>query len=139
MKALLLCSLLVRICNGQTCTSPIQNNSGVVIRGSCPSSQVIAPVGSIVQLECSYSNSSGHFSFWNITDLEPIVGVDSPHSISVTVSSSGGDGYTILTLPVTKQDSVYVQCGLCKKGTCFFDPLQPTVISLPVQLISFGK
>ena len=57
----------------------------------------------------------------------------------VGVSGSGGNGYTTLTIPVTKQDLMDVQYGLCNGATCFTNPLQPTVISLPVHLISFGK
>ena len=53
----------------------------------------------------------------------------------VGVSGSGGNGFATLTLPVTKQDSLDVQCGLCDGGKCFTNQLQPTVISLLVLLI----
>ena len=53
MKTVLcVCSFLfVNLCNGQTCASPVYNNSGVTIRGPYRSSQVITPVGSSVQFE----------------------------------------------------------------------------------------
>ena len=46
---------------------------------------------------------------------------------------------TTVTLPVTEQDSLDVQCGLCIGIDCYQSPLLPTVISLLVQLISFRK
>ena len=138
---LLLCSLLVCFCNGQICTSPIYNNSGIIIRGPCPSSQVITPVGRTVMFECTYIFTTGSYSiFWNITNTEPNVGETRlQNGIVVGVSGTGGNGFTTLTLPVSKQDSLDVQCGLCNGGNCYRSPLLPTVISLPVQLISFGK
>ena len=137
---LLLSSLFVCLCNGQTYYSPVYNNSGIIIRGPCPSSQVITPVGSTVMFECTYIFTGSYFLLWNITGIEPIVGETIlADGTIVGVSGSGGNGYTTLTLPVTKQDSVDVQCGLCSGATCFTNPLQLTVISLPVQLISFGK
>ena len=132
-------TLLVYFSNAQTCTSPVYNNSaGVTIRGPCPSSQVIAPIGSTIKFECSYSYTVNDFTVWNITDIPLIVGPNVPlnTSIIVTVQGSSDGGYTTLTLPLTKQVSVDVQCGLF--NPCI-NPLQPTVISLPVQLISFGK
>ena len=134
--------LLVYVNNGQACTGPVYSNSGVTIRGPCPSSQVIAPVGSIVLFECSFSYTGNYFTLWNITDIVPIVGVNSPNfsNITITINSvSGSNGYTTVTLPITKQDSVDVQCGLCNGIDCYSKPLKVTVISLPVQLISFGK
>ena len=138
MKWLFLCSVLVYLCNGQTCTSPVYSNSGVTIKGPCPSSQVIAPVNSNVKFECSYSHTGSYLPFWNITDIEPIVNVNSPNSSIIVTSHGGSNGYTILILPVTKQDRLDVKCGLCSFSNCE-DPLQPTVVSLPVQMISFGK
>ena len=51
------------------------------------------------------------------------------------------NGFTRVEFPITKQHSVDVQCGLCSYlvGNCNTAAVQPTVISLPVQLISFGK
>ena len=142
ISVLLLFSFLVfYLCDGQTCTSPVYSNFGVTIRGPCPSSQVITPVDSML-LKCSFSHSGNYLSFWNITDIGFIVGVNSPNNSGITItinSVSSGNGFTTLTLPVTKQDLVNVRCGLCKGIDCFQNPLQPTVISLPVQLISFGK
>ena len=138
---LLVLTFLVYLCNGQTCTSSVYSNFGVTIRGPCPSSQVITPIGSML-LKCSFSHSGNYLSFWNITDIGFIVGVNSPNNSGITItinSVSSGNGFTTLTLPITKQDSVDVQCGLCNGKDCFQSPLQPTVISLPVQLISFGK
>ena len=61
------------------------------------------------------------------------------HQIAVYINC-GNNGFTILTLPVTKRDSLHIRCGLynAAENKCF-NSLQPTVISLPVQLISFGK
>ena len=142
LNFLFFCSLLVFLCNGQRCTSPVYTNSGVTITGPCPLSQVIAPVGSTVLFDCSFSYAVNYFTLWNITNIVPIVGVNSPinSNITITINSiSSGNGYTTLTLPVTKQDSVDVQCGLCNGIDCYLTPLQVTIISLPVQLISFGK
>ena len=138
---LILCSLLVYLCNGQDCTSPVYSNSGITIRGPCPSSQVIAPVGNTIKFECSYSHTGTYLSFWNITDIVPIVSSNVPSNSSIDVTINGGNnGFTMLTLPVTKQDSLHIQCGLCNaaENKCF-NSLQPTVMSLPIQLISFGK
>ena len=140
MLILLFCSLLVCLCNGQTCTSPVYSSSGATIRGPCPSSQIITPVSSML-LKCSFSYSGNYLSFWNITDIGFIFGVNSPNnsSINITINSSSSNGFTTLALPVNKLHSVDVQCGLCHGINCFQSPFQVTVISLPVQLISFGK
>ena len=141
---ILLYSLLFYLCNGQICTNPVYSNSEATIRGPCPSSQVIAPVSSIVTFNCSFSYNIGtYIQYWNITDIELLINGNNPpnSSIIVTISSTGGNGYTTVTLPITKEEQLDVQCGLCKTTVnvnCFFAP-QPTVISLPVQLISFGK
>ena len=131
--------LFFDLSNEQTCTSPVYSNSGATIRGPCPSSQVIAPVGSTVKFECSYSYTGVYLTVWNITNIEPIISQNAPTNSSIYVTVSGsGNGFTTLTLPVSHEDfSLDVQCGLCEGGECF--PLQLTVISLPVQLISFGK
>ena len=139
--ALWLSSLLFFLCDGQTCTAPVYTNNFAEanVGGPCPSSQVIAPVGSTIHFKCSYKG--GYLTFWNITDIPPIVGTNKPppnSGIIVTISGSG-NGFTTLTLPVTEQDSLGVQCGLCNGVECFQNPLQPTVISLPVEMISFGK
>ena len=135
---LFFCCLLFHLSNGQTCTSPVYSNSGTTIRGPCPSSQVIAPVGSM-KFECSYSHSGSYLPFWNITDNEPIINVNSLNS-NITVTTHGsGNGYTTLIIQVANKDLTDVQCGLCNGAKCYQTPLQPTVISLPVQLISFGN
>ena len=136
---LFFCCLFFDLSNEQTCTSPVYSNSGVTIRGPCPSSQVIAPVGSTIKFECSYSYTGVYLTVWNITDIEPIISVNAPPNSSIDVTVSGsGNGFTTLSLPVSHEDiSSEVQCGLCELGNC--SPLQPTVISLPVQVISFGK
>ena len=136
---LFFCCLFFDLSNEQTCTSPVYSNSGVTIRGPCPSSQVIAPVGSIIKFDCSYSYTGVYLTVWNTTDIEPIISVNVPPNSSIDVTVSGsGNGFTTLSLPVSHEDfSSDVQCGLCKGGECF--PLQLTVVSLPVQLISFGK
>ena len=142
--ATFLCFLLFYLCNGQICTSPVHNNSaGVTIRGPCPSSQIIVPVGSIIKFNCSYGYNGQYLTFWNITNIEPVISHFTPppnSGIAVTISGSG-NGFTTLTFPVTNRTSLDVQCGLCNnnKGECSQSSLQPTVISLPVQVISFGK
>ena len=140
---ILLYSLLVYLCNGQICTSPLYGNSEATIRGPCPSSQVIAPVGSNVIFACSFSYTGNYIQYWNITDIELLINGNNPpnSSITVTLSSTDGNGHTTVTLPITKEEQLNVQCVLCKATVnvnCLFAP-QPTVISLPVQLISFGK
>ena len=134
---LFFCCLFFDLSNGQTCTSPVYSNSGVIIRGPCPSSQVIAPVGSTVILECSSTYTGFFHSFWNVTNIEPFVSPNGPSNSNIGVS--GDNTGTTLTLLVTEEDSLGIQCGLCKGGNCYQSPLQPTVLSLPVQLISFGK
>ena len=43
--------------------------TGLTINGPCPSSQVLAPVGSTMKFECSFDYSGKvHVPFWNITD-----------------------------------------------------------------------
>ena len=135
--SLLFFFLLFYLCDGQTCTSPVYNNSGVIIRGPCPSSQVIVPTGSTVILECSYTFTGSFHSFWNITNIEPFVSPNGPPNSNIEVT--GDNTGTTLTVPVSKQNSLDVQCGLCNGGDCYISPLQATVISLPVQVISFGK
>ena len=135
--SLLFSFLVFYLCDGQTCTSPVYNNSGVIIRGPCPSSQVIAPTGSTIILECSYTYTGSFHSFWNITNIEPFVSPNVPPNSNIKVT--GDITGTTLTFPVSKQNSLDVQCGLCNGGDCYISPLQPTVISLPVQVISFGK
>ena len=141
MYCLIFCSLLIYLCNGQTCTSPIYNNSEAIIKGPCPSSQVIAPVGSTIYFECSYSHNGEYLPIWNITNIEIIVNQKVPMNSGLTVTLGGNSdsGFTALTFPITKQDSVDVQCGLCNGAKCFLSPLHASIISLPVQLISFGK
>ena len=129
--------LVFYLCDGQTCTSPVYNNSGATIRGPCPSSQVIAPVGGTVIYECSSTYTGSFHSFWNITNIEPFVSPNGPPNSNIHVT--GDNTCTTLTFPVKKQNSLDVQCGLCNGGDCYLSPLQATVISLPVQLISFGK
>ena len=138
---MIFCSLLVYLCNGQTCTSPVYNSSKAIIKGPCPSTQVIAPVGSTVQFECSYSHNGNYLPFWNITNIKAIVSQNVPPNscITVTLGGNNANGFTTLTFPITKQNSVIIQCGLCNVAKCFQSSLQPTVVSLPVQLISFGK
>ena len=98
-------SLLVYLCNGQICTSPVYNNSGVIIKGPCPS---VAPVGSAVLFECSYSYTEVHLTFWNITDIGIVVNLSIPPNsgIVVIVNVSSGNGIAILSLSLTKQNSL---------------------------------
>ena len=142
MKLLLLCSVLVCLCNGQTCTSPVYSNSGVTIKGPCPSSQVITPVGSTnVKFECFLNHSGGYLIFWNVTTF-PLVLSSNPIPNGIDLDVPGGStGITSVTIEnIGSQKLTEIQCGLCNvQGGCFQSPLQPTVITLPVQLISFGK
>ena len=50
------------------------------------------------------------------------------------------NGYTRLTFPAIKQVILNVQCGLCNGANvnCTKAP-QAAIITLPVELISFGK
>ena len=142
MKTVLcVCSLLFSLCNGQTCTSPVYSNSGATVRGPCPSSQVVVPIGSIIEFNCSYNYTGNYLTLWNISNIGSIVSTTTPPAnsgIKIDVGSSG-NGFTKLTISVTKQELLVVQCGLCNGIDCYQSPLQPTVITLPVQLISFGK
>ena len=142
MKWLFLCSLLIYLCNGQDCTNPVYSNSGVTIRGPCPSSQVITPVGSTnVKFECFLNHSGGYLIFWNITDFPLVLSSNQiPSGINLDVPG-GTNGITSVTIEnIDSQKLTEIQCGLCNiQGGCFQSPPQPTVISLPVQLISFGK
>ena len=148
----LLSSFVINFCNGQTCTSPVYNNSaGATIRGPCPSSQVIAPVGSIVKFICSFAGFD-HTQFWNVSDLIFIAGRQKPPNTNVSFSLNYDDGsvssgYTILTVPVESKyltQLLIIKCGLCHlDGSCspsnLQDSSEETLTTLPVQLISFGK
>ena len=129
------------LCNRQTCTSPVNNDSEAIIKGPCPFFQVIASVGSTVYFECSYSHNGDYLPFWNITNIKAIVNQNVPPNsgLTVTLGGNNANGFTMLSFPITKQISVDIQCGLCNVAICFQSPLQPTVVSLPVQLISSGK
>ena len=144
---LLFCSLVFSFCTGQeqqlTCTSPVYNGStGVTIRGPCPSSQILAPVGSTITFECSYNYYNGNnvqIPFWNITDHDPLVLNYNDANIAVNTDLSTRETtFTILKLYQYSSNLLEAQCGLCNAANCGIPP-QPTVISLPVQLISFGK
>ena len=142
MKTVLcVCSLLFFLYNGQTCTSPVYSNSGATVRGPCPSSQVVVPIGSIIEFNCSYNYIGSYLSFWNISNIGSIVSTTTPPTNSVIKIAvvNSGNGFTKLTISVTKQELLVVQCGLCNGIDCYQSPLQPTSITLPVQLISFGK
>ena len=138
---LLLSSFLFSLCNGRTCTSPVYSNSGATVRGPCPSSQVVVPIGSIIEFNCSYNYTGSYLTFWNISNIGSIISTNTPPANSGIMIAAGnsGNGFTKLTISVTKQELLLVHCGLCDGVECFQSPLQPTVISLPVQLISFGK
>ena len=134
--------LLFHVSNEQTCTSPVYSKSGATIKGPCPSSQVITPVGSTnVKFECFLNHSGGYLIFWNVTGFPLVIYSNTiPNGIDLDVPN-GGTGITSVTIEnIGSQKLMEIQCGLCKvQGGCFQSPLQPTVISLPVQLISFGK
>ena len=86
--------------------------------------------------ECSSSYTGSFHSFWNISNIKPFVSPNAP--LNSNIDLNGDDTGTTVILPVFEQDSMDVQCGLCDLANCA-KPLQATVISLPVQLISFGK
>ena len=88
---------------------PVYNNSGAIIKRPCPSSKVIAPVGSTVQFECSYNHNGNCLPFWNITDIKPIVSQNVPPNsgITVTLGGNNANGFTTLTFPITKQNHEY--------------------------------
>ena len=149
---LLLSSFIINFCNGQTCTSPVYSNSvGATIRGPCPSSRVIAPVGSTVTFTCSFAGID-HTQFWNVSDLIFITGRQKPPNTNVSFSldyDDGSDtsGSTILTVPVENKyltQLLIIKCGLCHlDGLCSPSNLQDnseeTLTTLPIELISFGK
>ena len=142
MKTVLcVCSLLFFLYNGQTCTGPVYSNSKATVRGPCSISQVVVPIGSIIEFNCSYNYIGSYLTFWNISNIGSIISTNTPPANSGIMITAGnsGNGFTKLTISLTKQELLLVQCGLCDGVECFQSPLQPTVISLPVQLISFGK
>ena len=116
------------------------NSAGATIRGPCPSSQVITPVGSTnIKFECFLNHSGGYLIFWNITGF-PLVLISNPIPSGIDfIIPAGSTGITSVTIKnIDSQKLIEIQCGLCSLANCV-NPLQPTVISLPVQLISFGK
>ena len=123
-------------------SSPVHSNSGATIRGPCPSSQVITPVGSTnVKFECFLNHSGGYLIFWNVTTFPLVLSLNPiPNGINFIIPA-GSSGITSVTIKnIGSQKLTEIQCGLCNmQGGCFQSSLQPTVISLPVQLISFGK
>ena len=141
-----ICSFFFSFCTGQQqqiCTRPVYNGSiGVTIRGPCPSSHVLAPVGSTITFECSYDYFSGNnvqIPFWNITGHDPFVLNFNDGNLTVTTDlSARKTAFTISKLQQYSSNFLEAQYGLCNAVNCGI-PLQPTVISLPVQLISFGK
>ena len=123
---------------------PVYSNSGVTIKGPCPSSQDITPVGSTkVKFECFLNHSGGYLMFWNVTGFSLVIYSNAiPNGIDLDVPSGGTSGITSVTIEnIGSQKLTKIQCGLCNnnKVECIQSPLQPTVISIPVQLISFGK
>ena len=136
---LLFCSL---VSNGQTCTSPVYNNSaGITIRGPCPSSQVFAAItsNSTVKFTCSYNHDGSYITFWKVTNIPTIYSFSIKQKGIDFMIPSGASAIMSLTIIVEKiatlQNVTEIQCGLCKFEYCTED----FVVSLPVQLISFGK
>ena len=138
---LFFCSLALSLYCGLslTCTSPVYNNSaGATIRGPCPSSQVIASIGSNVYFKCSFEGS-GYNKLWNISGLLFITGFASPPSLPNTTINVYQD-LTVLAISVFNEQVLHIQCGLCNLiSSCHPSNLQDTFTTLPVQLISFGK
>ena len=102
---LFFCSIFVYFCNGQTCTSPVYNNSArATVKGPCPSSQVVAPVGSTVKFICSFAGID-HTQFWDVSDLIFITGLHKRPNTNVSFSLDYDNGSdtsrsTILTVPI---------------------------------------
>ena len=135
------CSFFFYLCNGENCTSPVYNNSEATIRGPCPSSQVITPVGSTIMFNCYINSSGGYIPFWNVTTF-PLIFIFNPipTDIELTVPM-GAEGFTSLNIKnIGTRNLVLteVQCGLCKTSFCF-TTFQDSVISLPVRVIAFSK
>ena len=136
-------SLILYYCNGQTCTSPVYNNSaGATIRGPCPSSQVIVPVGSTIRFTC-YFTGNGYTQFWNVSGLIFLTNYDNPPNTNVTyvINGGGSSGSTILTVPVESQylsQLLDITFGLCPLS-CTPTNLQGNFSTIPVHLIAFGK
>ena len=105
---LLFCSFVLYVCTGQqqqTCISLLYNvSTGVTISGPCPSSQVLAPVGSTIKFECSYDYCGKvHVPFWNIRDHKPIVLDHNDINLTVTTNSEVRPRETTLTIKILKQ------------------------------------
>ena len=135
------CSFFFYLSNGQTCTSPVYSNSRATIKGPCPSSQVITPVGSTVLFNCYINGTGGYIPFWNVTSFPLIFSFNPiPTDIELTVPN-GAEGFTSLNIKnIGTRNLVLteVQCGLCKTSFCF-TTFQDSVISLPVRVITFSK
>ena len=132
--------ILFHLSNEQTCTSPVYSKSEVTIRGPCPSPQVITPVGSTnIKFECFLNHSGGYLILWNITGF-PLVLSSNPIPSGINfIIPADSTGITSITIKnIDHQKLIEIQCGLCSSAICF-NSLQPTIISLSVQLISFGK
>ena len=140
---LFFCCLLFHLSNGQTCTSPAYSNSRATIKGPCPSTPIITPVGSTnVKFECFLNHSGGYLVFWNVTGFPLVLSLNPIPSGINFIIPAGSSGITSVTIKnIGSQKLMEIQCGLCNsnKGECIKSSLRPTVISLPVQLISFGK
>ena len=96
-----------------------------------------------MKFECFLNHSGGYLIFWNVTGFPLVIYSNTiPNGIDLDVPSGGTNGITSVTIEnIGSQKLMEIQCGLCNnnKGECIQSSLQPTVISLPVQLISFGK
>lgn len=104
--------------NKQNCTSPKYSNfAGAVIKGSCPSSQVVATIGSIVKFICSFAGVD-HTQFWHVSVLIFITGHQIPPNTNVSFrldydDGSVSSGSTIVTVPVESKYLLIIKCGLC--------------------------
>ena len=136
---LFFCSL---VSNGQTCTSPVYNNSvGITIRGPCPSSQVFAVFtsNSTVKFTCLFDHDGSYLTFWKVTDIPTNLQFWKKHKEWIDyVVSSGATGIVSFSIMVEKncysaecdKDSDYVNLDFV---------LKIFVILIPAQPISFGK
>ena len=123
------------------------------IKGPCPDSTVIAPVGSTVHYRCDYEDrkSGVDLPYWHIAGLGAtpfLLGEGNEHSVTI-VSVITATGNTIITIPILEQylnNTLNIRCGLCSAPVCY-DSTKPTINILSenitsnstVELVTFGE
>ena len=137
------------------CTGPVTFNSiNINIKGPCPDSTVIAPVGSTVQYRCDYEDGTEEnlAPYWHIAGLSGtpfIQGTPGHGEHNIKISKISAGFYTIITIPILEQylnNTLNIQCGLCSVPSVCYDSTKPTInrlreniTSSMVELITFGK